>query len=267
MERISGDFTDELCSSSGTAPACGLSAAPSYESGTTSTYSYNANGERTGETVSGPPQIPGAQNPIASLAYGYNVEGQMTSYTGPTGGSPLSIADVGSPGMQGAMPFPQDKLQPTATASYSYDPSGLLSSETATVSAPAWACPPTGHSTQPTRSTSSKNTCTTTSTTSFSWDSSSGMPEMVGVGSYSYVYGPTGTPTEQIGPHGSTLYYLYNRQGSTIALTDSSGHVVARYAYTPYGSLTCGPFTHPNTSPNSPPCHPLPPLSVRLVIV
>jgi RHS repeat-associated protein len=85
------------------------------------------------------------------------------------------------------------------------------------------------------------------------------MPEMVGVGSYSYVYGPTGTPTEQIGPNGSILYYLYNRQGSTIALADSSGHVVARYSYTPYGSLTCGPFIHPNTSPNSQPCHPLPP--------
>ena len=63
---------------------------------------------------------------------------------------------------------------------------------------------------------------------------------MVGVSSYAYVYSPTGTPTEQIGPHGSILYYLYDRQGSTVALADSDGHVVARYAYTPYGSRACG---------------------------
>ena len=96
-------------------------------------------------------------------------------------------------------------------------------------------------------------------TTGFTWNTASSIPTAIEVGSYYYVYGPQGTPIEQIGPNGSTLSYLANREGSTVALTDSTGKVVARYAYSAYGSLICGPFTHPNTSPNSPPCHPSPP--------
>ena len=82
--------------------------------------------------------------------------------------------------------------------------------------------------------------------------------EAIGVNGYSYVYAG-GLPVEQIAPDGTILYYIENRQGSTVALTDSTGKVVARYAYSAYGSLICGPFTHPNTPPNSPPYHPSPP--------
>ena len=100
--------------------------------------------------------------------------------------------------------------------------------------------------------------CSTTSTTSFSWNTVSSIPEMIGVNGYAYLYAG-GLPTEQIGPNGSVLYYLEDRQGSTIALTDQQGHVVARYSYSPYGTLICGPNTPPNTQPNQPPCHPAPP--------
>ena len=86
----------------------------------------------------------------------------------------------------------------------------------------------------------------------------SSIPEAVQVNGYSYIYAG-GLPTEQIGPNGSVLYYLEDRQGSTVALTDSSGQVVVRYSYSPYGSLICGPNTPPNTQPNQPPCHPAPP--------
>ncbi|EQD59274.1 hypothetical protein B1B_08271, partial [mine drainage metagenome] len=104
--------------------------------------------------------------------------------------------------------------------------------------------------------------CTTPTTNTFVWDSSAGLPEAIGVGAYAYIYGPSGLPTEQLGPNGSILYYLQNRQGSTIALTDTKGHVVARYSYGPYGSLICGANTPP-TMPlgNLPPCLPSPPSS------
>jgi len=39
------------------------------------------------------------------------------------------------------------------------------------------------------------------------------------------------------GVGGSTLYYHHNQQYSTVALTNSSGEVVERYAYTAYGEL------------------------------
>ena len=39
----------------------------------------------------------------------------------------------------------------------------------------------------------------------------------------------------------------------------TQGYIVARYSYSPYGTLTCGPNTPPNTQPNQPLCHPTPP--------
>ena len=41
--------------------------------------------------------------------------------------------------------------------------------------------------------------------------------------------------------------------------TGQTSQAATIYAYSAHGSLICGPFTHPNTSPNSPPCHPSPP--------
>ncbi len=108
------------------------------------------------------------------------------------------------------------------------------------------------------------------STTSFSWNSVFSIPGAIAVNGYSYVYAG-GLPVEHIAPNGSVLSYLANREGSTVALTDSTGKVVAHYAYSAYGSLICGRTTpsgvsasgtlSPATSPpiSSPPCHPSPP--------
>ncbi len=77
---------------------------------------------------------------------------------------------------------------------------------------------------------------------------------------------PLGMPVKQICPNGSILSYLANREGSTVALTDSTGKVVACYAYSAHGSIICGPITSPGTTPSgtlsptsSLPCHPSPP--------
>ena len=90
------------------------------------------------------------------------------------------------------------------------------------------------------------------------------MPDMNHPGSVGN--GPLDMPLEQIGPNRSVLYYLANRQGSTVALADTRGQVVARYAYSPYGSLLCGsgPLTSrgvasgcsPLSAPEPPGCPP-----------
>ena len=170
------------------------------------------------------------------------------------GGLPLSIANTQQPGL--SFPIPPSANTSTS-ATYTYSPTGLLSSETATTQTSPPSCPPPTPPAHPTPPPSQKP-CSTTSTTSFSWNTASSIPEMIGVNGYAYIYAG-GLPTEQIGPNGSVLYYLQDRQGSTVALTDSSGQVVARYSYSPYGTLTCGPNTPPNTQPNQPPCHPGPP--------
>jgi RHS repeat-associated protein len=68
------------------------------------------------------------------------------------------------------------------------------------------------------------------------WDLSATNPLLLTDGATSYVYGPYGTPIEQIA--GSTPTFLHHDgAGSTRALTDGSGNVVATYSYTPFGTV------------------------------
>ncbi len=55
---------------------------------------------------------------------------------------------------------------------------------------------------------------------------------------YSYVYGATDAPLELLRQRGSTTsryWYTLDGRGNVVALTDSNGAVVDRYAYDPYG--------------------------------
>jgi len=240
----------------------------------TAGFTYNALGERTGENITQPgsPTPPGATppgssttgtnpaTPLASLSYGYNPRGEMTSYAGPVGGSPLSIA-TSAPGPIAPAP-PRSSSQGSAT--YAYDPSGLLQSETSTTTGPpgpACKSPVPPSPSQPPVSPPQLPSCATTTTTAFTWNVAGSLPTAIEVGAYYYVYGPSGTPIEQIGPSSGVLFYLANRQGSTIALSDAKGQVVARYAYSAYGSLICGPSTPPGASPPCQPGSPVPPTS------
>ncbi len=73
-------------------------------------------------------------------------------------------------------------------------------------------------------------------TTSFTWNIEGQIPAMIAVGSTYYVYGANGLPLEQI--NGSfIIYYYQDREGSTVALTNSSGADIATYTYDPYGNL------------------------------
>jgi RHS repeat-associated protein len=73
--------------------------------------------------------------------------------------------------------------------------------------------------------------------TAFTWDESSGLPLLLEGGATSYVYGPSGQPTEQIS--GSTATYLLgDQQGSTRLLTSPAGTVVGTYSYDTWGSVT-----------------------------
>ena len=74
-------------------------------------------------------------------------------------------------------------------------------------------------------------------TTTFAWDQSGGLPLLLSDGSTSYVYGPGGLPLEQVSSTGTVLHYHHDQLGSTRALTNASGAVVASFTYDPYGRL------------------------------
>jgi RHS repeat-associated protein len=82
-------------------------------------------------------------------------------------------------------------------------------------------------------------------TTSQTWDTSTSLPTLLTDGSTAYIYGPDGLPLEQVTSSG-TLYYHHDQLGSTRALTNSTGTVVASYTYDPYGNLTASTGTATN---------------------
>ena len=74
-------------------------------------------------------------------------------------------------------------------------------------------------------------------TTTFAWDKAQELPLLLEAGSTSYIYGPSGQPTEQI--HGITATYLLgDQQGSTRLITDAVGAVVGTYSYDAWGNVT-----------------------------
>src|SRR5262249_25160074 len=96
----------------------------------------------------------------------------------------------------------------SATASYTYNGDGLRTSKTA-----------------------GKTTRT------FSWDVS-GLPIVLAERPWNYVYGPNGTPSEQINAS-NTVQYLHGDQlGSVRLVTDKTGATVATYTYDAWGKTT-----------------------------
>lgn len=68
------------------------------------------------------------------------------------------------------------------------------------------------------------------------YDLSGGLSAMIEDGPTAYVTGPDGLPIEQLSPDGTVRYFSSDQLGSTTALTNQSGDVVARYAYDAYGN-------------------------------
>jgi RHS repeat-associated protein len=74
-------------------------------------------------------------------------------------------------------------------------------------------------------------------TLNFAWDDV-GPKLLLTDGSTSYVYGPDGSPVEQIDASGNVLYFHQDQLGSTRLLTDSAGAVAGTYTYDAYGKTT-----------------------------
>ena len=96
----------------------------------------------------------------------------------------------------------------TATYTYAYDGDGLRVSKT------------TGSTTE-----------------AYVWDRQAKLPAILVDGSSYYVYGPWGTPLEQVSASGTVLFYHADQLGSIRMLTDSKGDQAATYTYNVYGNL------------------------------
>ncbi|MCA1831305.1 MAG: RHS repeat-associated core domain-containing protein [Actinomycetota bacterium] len=83
--------------------------------------------------------------------------------------------------------------------------------------------------------------------TAFTWDVTGSLPLLLVEGTNKYVYGPGGLPLERIDSTGAVTFYHHDQLGSTRALTNSTGTVVATDSYDAYGNLSgsTGTVTNP----------------------
>jgi len=69
----------------------------------------------------------------------------------------------------------------------------------------------------------------------FVWGHGSGDSELLDDGSVRYVYGPAGTPIEQVARDGTATWFHPDLTGSVRALTDADGQAVASFDWDAYG--------------------------------
>ncbi len=184
-------------------------------------YGYDPAGNLTGDngttqtftsqdelcwSVTGSSSSPCSQPPAGATTYEYDANGDRTAVT-PTTGTPAAYS------YNTADQLTEYQLDGGTPTTYTYDGHGLRMSE-----------------------------ATGSATTTFSWTDTGSvallLQETTGAGTTSYVYGPAGSPIEEILPSGSVNYYSSDDLGSTRALTDASGNVQDTDTYDPYGNLT-----------------------------
>jgi RHS repeat-associated protein len=161
--------------------------------------SYNADGELCWSKAGGSGAC--SSPPIAATTYSYSGEGNLAGVT-PSSGSATTYAWDEANRLKQATTGSQ-------SVSFAYDGNSLRQSETSG-----------------------------STTTHFTWDVEGALPVLLSDGSNSYIYGPSGTPVEQISSSGTPTYLLADQLGSTRALTNSSGSVTATFSYDPWGNLT-----------------------------
>jgi len=167
------DAADNLTKAPGTTNT--YDAADQLEAGTGVTYSYDKLGERTEATPSSG----------SATSYAYDQAGNLVSVERPAEGESPAIEE-----------------------SYTYDGSGLRTSETVSGA-----------------------------TAYLTWDISADLPLLLSDGSASYIYGPGGMPVEHVSEAVATFYH-HDQLGSTRILTNSSGKARATFSYGAYGQQT-----------------------------
>jgi RHS repeat-associated protein len=220
------------------------------------TYTRDNTGRLSGETPAG---VPGS-----AQTYGYDAREQLASAT--SGGTTTAFAHdaADNPVQVGAVNQVFDSAgrlcwsttaalgtgascaaPATGATTYAYDDEGDRTGRTTSAGATAY-----GYD-QAHRLTSVSGTTTASYaydgnglraaktvgavTTRFTWDDQD-VPDLLSDGATSYLYGPGGTPVEQIGA--TTQWYFHDQLGSTRALVGSTGAITGGYAYTPYGAVS-----------------------------
>jgi RHS repeat-associated protein len=81
----------------------------------------------------------------------------------------------------------------------------------------------------------------TSTTSQLTWNSTASLPLVISDGSYDYVYGPAGTPVEQVSLTSSTPTYMtYTPSDSSWLVTNAAGDETGFWRYDAFGTLAYG---------------------------
>ena len=224
-------------------------------------YTRNANGQVTSEVDSG--SVPGGGT------YSYNSAGQLISAgTGPNNSfSYNSSGVITSNGGNAQVPNPLGQIQSataaSTTVSYTYDQAGDRTSAVTTAATTNYSFNAAHELTGVTQGSAPSPADTyvyngdglrmgkavSGNTTLFSWNTVGGQPVVLSAGSTDYIYGPLGTPVEQVngGTGGVAQYLVSDDIGSTRLVLNHDGSVAQALSYSPYGQVTA-----PSSAVNSP---------------
>ncbi|MGH9070681.1 MAG: RHS repeat-associated core domain-containing protein [Acidimicrobiales bacterium] len=197
-----------------------------------STYGYDASGRLTSAPgsqayaydSSNDPTTIGGPSTTATLSYGpaHELDNLNTGLLGPN-----TTFTYTALGQRSEASTTTNGLL-SSTQAYTWNSAGELSGYSGPSTAASYSYDGTGLRMSKTVNGVSQN---------YVWDQAEGQPQMLVDGSTDYIYGPGGAALEQVTAGGQTYYYHQDQLGSTVALTNSAGGVVATYAYDPYGNL------------------------------
>lgn len=190
----------------------------SAKAATTSTYSYDAAGNPTGDGGGTATHDPAgelcwssttavtsptcATAPNGATKYGYDADGNRTSTTASTGNSMAwsynAAGELTSAASGGS-----------TVGTYTYDGDGLRATKTAT-----------------------------NVLTQYTWDERGQIPTLLTDGTTDYITGPAGQVVEQYAAGAASTFLFQDAHGSTVDITSSTGAVAGSYAYSPTGAVS-----------------------------
>ncbi len=186
-------------------PEYGYDTRERMTAGAGGSYEYDPAGNPT--KVAGTTYSYDAANQLkegGGTTFAFNSMGQRTKST--PGSGPATTYGYDQVGNLISVKRPEEGAVAKIEDTYAYDGTGLRASETINGA--------TNH---------------------LAWNTAEGLPLLLFDGARYYLYGPDGTPFEQIASEAPT-YLHHDQQGSTRLLTNSSGEAKGTYTYTPYGA-------------------------------
>ena len=168
-----------------------------------------------------------------ATAYSYDKADQLTGNAGTT----QAYDAVGQ--LTGNYTYDQrGNRTKSGSTTYGYDQANRLTTHTASGTATTYAYNGDGL-----RLTKKAGSATTT----FAYDQAAGLPLLLTDGVNGYVYGPGGTPIEQISASGTPVYLHADQLGSVRLLTAADGTVTNTATYSAYGVRSVGSATGATT--------------------